>query len=100
MRGIEFDTIRIRFAPCTHGDPSVDSPRKQRVEELFWQAVEQPPNLRASFIRHICGADEPLRVEVESLLAADDSGDTFLAVPALDRVVEEQRILAAPPPSR
>ena len=58
-------------------EPSFD-----RVQRLFDQAVERPPERRAEFLRDACAGDADLRVEVEALLACD----------------AERRGLAAQPP--
>jgi Tol biopolymer transport system component/predicted Ser/Thr protein kinase len=50
-----------------------------RVEELFHQALDLPSEARAAFLQKECGADEPLRREVESLLAHEsEAGETFI----------------------
>lgn len=46
-----------------------------RIKELFGAALELDPAQRAGFLREACGADENLRVELESLLAAHDQSD-------------------------
>lgn len=43
-----------------------------RVEVLFHQAVERPPERRAAFLDSACNGDVALRAEVESLLAFDE----------------------------
>jgi serine/threonine-protein kinase len=50
--------------------------RWERIKELFEATVEQPGAEREAFLAAATGADEALRREVESLLAADaaDSG--------------------------
>jgi serine/threonine protein kinase/tetratricopeptide (TPR) repeat protein len=42
-----------------------------RIEELFHQAADLAPAERAAFLNQVCGNDEELRRELESLLAAD-----------------------------
>src|SRR5262249_54618527 len=49
--------------------------RWQRVKALFQAAVERPPGERAAFLASEVGDDDQLRVEVESLLAADTGDD-------------------------
>ena len=49
--------------------------RWQKIDELFHAAAERPPHERAAFLDESCGADEELRREVESLLAADSSAE-------------------------
>ena len=54
-----------------------------RTKELFSLAVEQDPAARYAFLREICGTDDALRAEVESLLASHERSDSFLeSVPA------------------
>ncbi|MDX1419471.1 MAG: serine/threonine-protein kinase [Rubricoccaceae bacterium] len=45
----------------------------ERVEALFSEAVEQPPDARAAFLDRACGGEARLRAEVEGLLAADEA---------------------------
>src|SRR5947208_5072599 len=53
----------------------------ERVKTVFDAARERPPGERARFLDAACGADAALRVEVESLLAADT--ETLLDPPRL-----------------
>lgn len=46
--------------------------RWQTIKELFHSALEREPASRASFLEEACGGDEPLRHEVESLIAAHE----------------------------
>ena len=50
----------------------------QRVRSLFHEAVQRPRAERRGFLEQECAGDEPLRGEVESLLAAHDRADGFL----------------------
>ncbi|MFI4897799.1 MAG: serine/threonine-protein kinase, partial [Phycisphaerales bacterium JB059] len=45
----------------------------ERVEALFFQAADLPPDERARFLRRACAGDSGLQGEVESLLAVDAS---------------------------
>jgi Tol biopolymer transport system component len=56
----------------------VTGDRWQRVKELFEAAVERPAAERAAFLASAAGADDALRHEVESLLAADAEDAGFL----------------------
>jgi serine/threonine-protein kinase len=47
---------------------------RDRVEELFTEAAELPPERRAAFLDATCGDDATLRAEVEELLAYDNDG--------------------------
>ena len=46
-----------------------------RIKELFGKALELGPAERSAFLRDACGADENLKAELESLLAAHDQSD-------------------------
>lgn len=52
-----------------------------RIEELFHAALEEPQTARAAFLRRVCGADEELCREVESLLSFDDRASRFIEEP-------------------
>ena len=52
-----------------------------KIEALFQEAVELPPHERASFLDQKCASDEKLRLEVEKLLANDDSAGDFIESP-------------------
>jgi serine/threonine-protein kinase len=47
--------------------------RWEQVEDLFHEALLKPPQERAAFVAAACGENESLRLEVEAMLAADDS---------------------------
>jgi len=57
-----------------------------RVEELFRRALELDESRRAEFLQRACAGDEPLRREVESLLAQEKKKEHFIDSPALDVV--------------
>lgn len=48
-----------------------------RVKTVFQSALEQPADLRSSFVANACSSDVPLRAEVESLLSAHDAAGAF-----------------------
>ncbi|MGE5728739.1 MAG: protein kinase domain-containing protein, partial [Gemmatimonas sp.] len=52
--------------------------RWQAVKELLDRALQHAPLERAAFLENACGGDEALRSEVESLLAVEDDGASFL----------------------
>ncbi|MDH4048525.1 MAG: tetratricopeptide repeat protein [Gammaproteobacteria bacterium] len=52
--------------------------RWEQVEDLFHEALLQPPQERATFVAAACGGNESLRLEVEAMLAADESEDGVL----------------------
>ncbi len=45
---------------------------------MYHAAVKIPPDERESFFKQICGADENLRREVESLLSFENTVDSFI----------------------
>lgn len=49
-----------------------------RVVQIFEAALDQPASVRAAFLDRQCNGDAGLRREVESLLAHDDAGNTYL----------------------
>jgi serine/threonine protein kinase len=57
--------------------------RWKQIEALYHEARALPTGERPAFLAESCPDDEGLRREVESLLSEPDSGDGFLAGPAL-----------------
>jgi serine/threonine protein kinase len=66
--------------------------RWQRINELYYAALEHEESQRPSFVERACGSDEELRQEVEALLAAHNQAGSFLTAPALH--VEAEAIAA------
>jgi serine/threonine protein kinase/tetratricopeptide (TPR) repeat protein len=60
--------------PAT-GRLSVNPERWQRIKKLFHAALDLPEAERHVWLDRACGGDDGLRVEVESLLAADPEWD-------------------------
>ncbi len=58
--------------------------RWQRVKDILAEALDRPMGERAAFLREACGGDTALRLEVESLLLADQDAGEFLTVPAIE----------------
>src|SRR3974390_115992 len=56
----------------------MDSKRWQRIEEIYHEALQRPPEERATLLESVCGHDCDLRYEVASLLAHADLAETFL----------------------
>ncbi|MEO8958173.1 MAG: serine/threonine-protein kinase, partial [Rudaea sp.] len=54
---------------------------RQRVAELFEQAVDLPAGERAAWVNAACGDDAALRVELERLLRADARATDFMERP-------------------
>ncbi len=55
--------------------------RWHRIEAVFQSAVDLPKNERSTFLDAECGPDDDLRLEVERLLASDESADEFIESP-------------------
>jgi serine/threonine protein kinase len=73
--------------------------RWQRLEELFYAALEQPEAARRRFVEEACGEDAGLRDEIERLLRNDPQtiSDTTGSSPIADRVRRVAVMLAFPP---
>ena len=59
----------------------MDAKRLKQIEEIYHAALEIPESKRESFFKENCGEDEPLRREVESLLAFEKTFDNFIDTP-------------------
>jgi serine/threonine protein kinase len=69
-----------------------DQPGKgqwEKIKQLFADALELEPGLRAGFLRQACGPDDQLRAEVESLLAAHAQSDDLSQNPWRDELLME-----------
>ena len=53
----------------------------EKIEEIYHAALEKTPAERAGFLAEVCGDDEDLRHEVESLLAFDEEAEDFIETP-------------------
>jgi eukaryotic-like serine/threonine-protein kinase len=54
----------------------VDKPEQWgRIKEIVGAALERVPSERPAFLNEVCGADESVRAEVESLLSAYEKAD-------------------------
>ena len=54
----------------------------QKIERVFHEALQSDPERRAAILKQMCGEDDSLRREVESLLAHHEKADTFIETPA------------------
>src|SRR5262245_3206546 len=69
--------------------------RWEKIGGICAVAMEMAPGERAAFLEQNCAGDEELRLEVESLIAADAQAGDFIAAPVLEMAVEllsEERI--------
>ena len=74
-----------------------DSPgRWQRLEALFYEALELKPEARAEFLDKNCDGDTELRKEVETLLDSAEKPFDFLEKPVLEAA---RRMVGDPPPA-
>jgi serine/threonine-protein kinase len=62
--------------------------RWQQIDQLFHAALVYEPAQRDVFLASACADDEPLRVEVESLLSFHDGANSFIETPAGDVAAE------------
>jgi serine/threonine protein kinase len=58
--------------------------RWQQIDQLFHAALACEPSGRADFLAKACAGDEPLRLEVESLISSHEESDGFIETPAGD----------------
>jgi Tol biopolymer transport system component len=65
--------------------PAMQPDRWQRIEVLYFAAVEREPAARAAFLSDACHGDDSLRREVESLLEHHELSGPFLEPAAFDR---------------
>jgi serine/threonine protein kinase len=58
--------------------------RWQKVKGIFQSALDRAPGERSAFLANACGGDEPLRKEVESLIASHEKDGSFIDSPAYE----------------
>ena len=63
----------------TDARPHPDTDRRVRIDSMFDEALERPPDERSAYLERACGGDAPLRAEVEELLRL-----TEVSTPALE----------------
>ncbi len=64
--------------------------RFKRIDQLFQQALSQPPEKRGSFLEGVCAGDEDLRSEVESLIEHDKKAQSFIDSPVTGSIAADQ----------
>ena len=62
----------------------------EKVKEVFTAALEQPVAIRAQFLAELCGSDEAMRGEVESLLASHEEPENLLERHSIDLATQLQ----------
>jgi eukaryotic-like serine/threonine-protein kinase len=73
----------------------MEDPEWRRIEEVFYEAVDLALGDRIAFLDRVCASDSELRLQVESLLASDNSKDGLLhaaIAKALDQLPAESGI--------
>jgi serine/threonine-protein kinase len=56
----------------------------QQLDKLFHSALEREPAERAAFLDEACAGDDPLRKQVEAVLAAHEQAGSFIESPAME----------------
>jgi eukaryotic-like serine/threonine-protein kinase len=57
----------------------MDSSKFQQIEKIYQAALEMAPNRRREYLIEVCGSDDQLRKEVESLLSFDTPSDELIS---------------------
>jgi predicted Ser/Thr protein kinase len=65
---------------------------RERVPELFGEALSLPLAERAAYLARACGGDEALRAEVERLLQAHDRAGGFIERSALAQLADQPTV--------
>jgi serine/threonine-protein kinase len=65
--------------------------RWQQIDQLFHAALACQPSERTQLLAKACGTDEPLRLEVESLISSHEETQSFIETPAGDVAAEMLR---------
>jgi serine/threonine protein kinase/tetratricopeptide (TPR) repeat protein len=63
-------------------------PRFETLKNIFHTARELQATERPAYLEKACGADEPLRREIEALLESDRAADRFIADPPVGLAAE------------
>ena len=70
--------------------------RANQISDLHHRALAHAPADRDRFLREVCGDDEALRQEVESLLQFESAADGFLARPAVAALADAPGSILTP----
>ena len=73
----------------------MEQQRWRHIEQLYHSARERDTGQRPAYLSEVCGGDEDLRREIESLLAQDASRDCVLDRPAAELVGDSTASLLA-----
>jgi eukaryotic-like serine/threonine-protein kinase len=69
----------------------MDKEKWQEISRIFSSALEKSPVDRKNFLLEICGDDEILRQEIENLLNAHESKDSFIDSPKVGLAPKENQ---------
>src|SRR5262245_13156005 len=64
------------------------SERWNRINEIFYAALEQDTENIKTFLDSACGKDESLREEVESLLASHQEAENYIQTAAVEKAID------------
>ena len=78
----------------------MDAARWKQIKELFDAALEREPAGRAAFLAVACAGDDALRLEIESLIAADEAPAAVLQEPAVSDALKLVASSGLPPGNR
>ena len=73
------------------------SDRWQRIEALFYEALELKPEARSEFLEQNCASDAELRKEVETLLASAEKPMDLLHRPVFEAA---HQMMSGKPPRK
>ena len=62
--------------------------RWKQIEKIYQAAREGEPKERSAFLNQACAGDAALRHEVESLLAREQSAESFMEAPAMEATIQ------------
>jgi eukaryotic-like serine/threonine-protein kinase len=69
----------------------MDKEKWQEISRIFSSALEKSPVDRENFLLEVCGDDEILRQEIENLLNAHESKDSFIDSPKVGLAPKENQ---------
>jgi hypothetical protein len=69
------------MTPSLPDSDASSASRLERLEALFWAAVNMPPGQREGFVSVQCPDDSDLRRELLRMLAAEEQAGAFLEIP-------------------
>ena len=67
---------------------TIDYEKWHEVKEIFYAALQRPPEDREQFLNESCKGDDYLRREVESLLSSSEAAGSFMENPAVGEIAE------------